>query len=283
MAKREKGEGGKPKKEKKFDESKGAGDFDWAALLPKTFPVELTRLNPYENNPRINEKAIPYVKRSIRRFGFIVPIVVDKQDSLVIAAGHTRLAAALELCKEEGRDPKTVRVMCLSAEHLTPSMIRQFRLADNRVATFSEDDTDKLAKELFALKDDWDAEAFGFDASDWGFGDKVQEYTKKVCTPEYKVTGVEPKVEELYDTEKVGQLIERIDKAEGVSEEIKDFLRAAAWRHCKINFAMVAEFYAHANAQVQELFEDSALVFIDYDRAVSDGYVKLSEKLENEF
>lgn len=270
-------------KAKKFDENKGAMMFDWTAILPKTFPVELTKLNPYANNPRINDDAIPMLKRSIKRFGFIVPIVVNTPDDLVIAAGHTRLAAALELCKDEGRDPESVKVMCLSAEHLSDSLIRQFRLADNRVATFSKDDTDKLAQELFALKDDWDAAAFGFDASDWGFGEETKQYTKKVCTPEYKITGAEPKIEEIYDTDKVAQLIKSIDKAKNVPEEVKEFLRAAAWRHCRINYAMVAEYYAHASAEVQKLFEENCLVFIDYDRAVADGYVKLSEKLENEF
>lgn len=147
--------------------------FDWSALIPKTTPIALTELNPYENNPRINKKAIPYVKRSIKRFGFIVPIVVDNLSSLVIAAGHTRLAAAFELCEEEGRAPSEVKVMCLSAEHLTPSMVRQFRLADNRVASFAEDDLKKLKSELIDLRDDWDAKDFGFDEK-WG-GDDFDE------------------------------------------------------------------------------------------------------------
>ena len=270
------------KKNKAVDEFKGAGDFDWSEILPKTFPVPLTKLNPYENNPRINKDAIPYVKRSIKRFGFIVPIVVDDPKTLTIAAGHTRLAAALQLCEEEGKDPDEVRVMCLSAEHLTPSLVRQFRLADNRVASFSGDDVDKLAKELFDLKDDWDAEAFGFDAGDFGFGEKDEGYTKKIVTPEYKIRGECPAVEDLYDTGKVAQLIEKIN-AEKLPEEIRDFLKAAAWRHCVIDYAKVAEFYAHANAKVQDLMEQSALVIIDYDKAITDGYVKLSEVLENEF
>lgn len=157
----------KRRQEDKFDESKGSGDFDWAELLPKTFPVPLADLNPYENNPRINEKAIPYVKRSIKRFGFIVPIVVDDSKSLTIAAGHTRLAAALKLCEEQGKDPAEVKVLCLSAEHLSPSLVRQFRLADNRVASFSADDAEKLRHELNELIEDWNASDFGFSTDDW--------------------------------------------------------------------------------------------------------------------
>lgn len=142
-------------------------DFDWSALKVKSFTCALTDLNPYENNPRINKKAIPYVKRSIKRFGFIVPIVVDTAQTLVIAAGHTRHAAALQLCEEEGREPSSVRVLCISAEHLTPSQVRQFRLADNRVASFSKDDHEKLRAELVDLVADWNAADFGFVGDDW--------------------------------------------------------------------------------------------------------------------
>lgn len=151
------------------------GKFDWSALIPKIFPCELDKLNPYANNPRINDKAIPYVKRSIKKFGFIVPIVVDDETSLTIAAGHTRYAAAKQLCEEEGRDISEVRVLCLSAEHLTPSQIKQFRLADNRVATFSEDDKEKLGAELRELLADWDATDFGFTTDDWDFGTGEEE------------------------------------------------------------------------------------------------------------
>lgn len=149
--------------------------FDWAALKPKIFSAKLTDLNPYENNPRINQKAIPYVQRSIKRFGFIVPIVVDSAQTLVIAAGHTRHAAALKLCQEEGKDPSSVEVLCLSAEHLTPSQVRQFRLADNRVATFSQDDAEKLRAELKDLVADWDAGDFGFTGDDWDDGTQADD------------------------------------------------------------------------------------------------------------
>jgi len=44
-----------------------------------------------------------------------------------------------------------------------------------------------------------------------------------------------------------------------------------------LNFARIAEFYAHSSAEVQELMEQSALIIIDYDRAVEDGFVKLAE------
>ena len=50
---------------------------------------------PYDNNPRKNDKAVEIVKKSIKEFGFKVPLIIDKNNSIV--AGHTRLKAALEL------------------------------------------------------------------------------------------------------------------------------------------------------------------------------------------
>ena len=74
----------------------------------------LTELQPYENNPRKNYNAIPYVKESINRYGFKVPIVIDKDG--VIVAGHTRYLASLELGLET--------VPCIIADDLTEEEIK---------------------------------------------------------------------------------------------------------------------------------------------------------------
>lgn len=95
-------------------------------------------LTPYENNPRINDEAVEYVKNSIKQFGFKVPIVIDKNN--VIVAGHTRLKASLELNLEE--------VPCIIADDLSEEQIKAFRLADNKVAEKSMWDYSKLDEEL---------------------------------------------------------------------------------------------------------------------------------------
>lgn len=112
---------------------------------------QLAELRPYENNPRDNEAAIPYVKNSIKEFGFKVPILIDSDN--VIIAGHTRYAAATELGMSE--------VPCIVADDLTEEQVNAFRLADNQVAEFSTWDEDKLAMEI---------ESLGIDLSEYGFG-----------------------------------------------------------------------------------------------------------------
>ena len=59
--------------------------------------IELTELIPYENNPRNNEEAVELVANSIKTFGFIVLIVIDRNN--VIIAGHKRYKAATDLVK----------------------------------------------------------------------------------------------------------------------------------------------------------------------------------------
>lgn len=99
---------------------------------------KLSEIKEYENNPRINNEAIEPVTHSIQNFGFLVPIVLDKNH--VIIAGHTRKKAAEKLNMET--------VPCIYAGDLTEEQIKAFRLADNKTAEFSEWDIEKLEKEL---------------------------------------------------------------------------------------------------------------------------------------
>ena len=113
---------------------------------------KLTDLKPYANNPRHNAKAVPAVKESILKFGFKVPIVIDKNN--VIVCGHTRFYASKEIGLET--------VPCIVADDLTDEQINAFRLVDNRVSEFADWNFDKLAEELSDLQD-FDFEPFGFD------------------------------------------------------------------------------------------------------------------------
>ena len=54
----------------------------------------------------------------------------------------------------------------------------------------------------------------------------------------------------------------------------------AAARHYRFNYKKIAEYYVEASEEMQRLMEKSALVLIDYDDAIKNGYVKLSQKLE---
>ena len=106
-------------------------------------------LIPYENNARINDKAIDIVANSIQEFGFKNPVIIDKNK--VIVAGHTRVLA----CKKLGID----KVPCIVADDLTEEQIKAFRIADNSSAQVAEWDMEKLMAELETI--DYDMEQFG--------------------------------------------------------------------------------------------------------------------------
>lgn len=109
-------------------------------------------LNPYANNPRINDGAVDAVAAFIKEFGFKVPIVVDADG--VIVTGHTRLKAAKKL----GLD----KVPVIVADDLTPEQVKAFRLADNKTGELAQWDMAKLGIELEGI-DDIDMTDFGFD------------------------------------------------------------------------------------------------------------------------
>lgn len=229
--------------------------------------IKIADLVPYEHNPRINDKAVGKLANSIKEFGFINPIVIDKDN--VIIAGHTRLKAAKKLQLDE--------VPCIRAAGLTDEQVKAFRLADNKLAELSEWDMELLEQELAGI--------VNIDMADFGFPDLDMEesappmYNSETKIPQYEVQGDDVTLQMLCDHCKHDELVERIEGSD-VPEDIKEFLKMAATRHYVFNYKYIAEYYAQAPKDVQELMEDSALVIIDYEDAIAKGYVELSKTLQ---
>lgn len=114
--------------------------------------MDIGIIKPYPGNPRRNAHAVKPVMASIREFGFKVPIIIDKEHTII--AGHTRLAAAKELGLSE--------VPVIVADDLTPEQVKAFRLADNKTAELSGWDFDLLEIELADITD-IDMAELGFD------------------------------------------------------------------------------------------------------------------------
>ena len=123
--------------------------------------VDIDRLIPYARNARTHSKEqILQLRSSLREFGFVNPIIVDKD--LNIIAGHGRVLAA----KAEGIS----EVPCVFAEHLTDAQKRAYILADNRLALNAGWDEELLALEFGELKD------LGFNLELTGFGlDEIEK------------------------------------------------------------------------------------------------------------
>lgn len=112
---------------------------------------KLSEIKPYKRNPRNNEPAIDAVAKSIKEFGFKVPIVIDKDGEIV--AGHTRYKASQKLGLKE--------VPCIVADDLNEDQIKAFRLADNKTNELATWNEELLALELADIK--LDMTGFGFE------------------------------------------------------------------------------------------------------------------------
>lgn len=113
--------------------------------------LAIDQIKPYSNNPRINTKSIKLLEESIQRYGFLVPITVDKDH--VIVTGHSRYSAARNL------DLKELPVIVLDLPDLK---IREYRIADNKVGEFSELDFNLKGADIANYVQDDDLMAMAF-------------------------------------------------------------------------------------------------------------------------
>ena len=105
------------------------------------------------------------------------------------------------------------------------------------------------------------------------------KYSAKVDIPQYLPSKVKPNLWELYDKTKYNELVRNIALSD-VPDDIKEFLMFGATRHVVFNYAKIADYYAHAESNVQRLMEQSALVIIDVDDAIANGYMRLSKNIK---
>lgn len=119
--------------------------------------VSIAKLVPYQNNARTHSPAqIQKLRSSLREFGFVNPVIIDRDYNVI--AGHGRIAAA----REEG----ITEVPCVFVDHLTEAQKKAYILADNRMAMDAGWDEELLRVELEALDD------MGFDLGMTGFDEK---------------------------------------------------------------------------------------------------------------
>lgn len=278
-----------------------------ADATPAATWVSLADLEPWAQNARQHTDSSTHkLAAGIRRFGFLVPMTAWRKESR-IAAGHGRRIAMLSILAEDpefvprnappGVGPGMVPVMW--EDFATEAQFKAFALADNRQAKNAEDDADAIAQVLHELDmEGIDYDGMGFDdqeiedlldavssASTDGDGDgdggasDDDLYTRKIKAPIY-----EPKMEhpppisDLLDATKTAELRAQIDAAD-IPADVAEFLRRAADRHTSFHFRNIAEFYCHADPEVQDLMERSGLVIIDFDKAVEYGFVRLSKRL----
>lgn len=125
--------------------------------------VTLSKLIPYANNAKIHsEEQVTKIASSIREFGFLSPVLIDKDFNII--AGHGRVMAAEKLDLDA--------VPCVFIDGLTEAQRKAYILADNRLGELAEWDMDLVNMELEALDDmDFDVTLTGFEMPEEDVGD----------------------------------------------------------------------------------------------------------------
>lgn len=114
-----------------------------------------------------------------------------------------------------------------------------------------------------------------------GGGLDNEKYTDKTEIPQYEPTGKEVTLEDCLDRDKANEFLYELETAEGLTEDEVRFLKLAATRFYAFNYKNVAEYYASkASPAMQRMMEKMALVIIDFDSAIANGYVALTKDLE---
>lgn len=240
--------------------------------------VKISQLIKDPSNVRLhNEKNLMAIKGSLAKFGQQKPLVINKKN--IVLAGNGTLEAALSLGWTE------INVVISELEGIDSTA---YAIADNRTSELAQWDSEGLGLTLKALHDEeYDFSAVGFDEDDlesfWPDEDKKDDeegskYSNKIEAPIYTPNGEKPEFKTIFDTEKYKVLIDEIDKS-NLSEDEKEFLKLAATRHIIFNYEKIAEYYCHISQEMQMLMEKSALVIIDYNKAVENSFVSLTKEL----
>ena len=136
-----------------------------AARINGVTELPAKSLKPYKKNAKKHsDDQVKLIARSIKEFGFINPVLIDKDRNVI--AGHGRLMAAEKLGIEN--------VPCIYVEGMTEAQRKAYVLADNKLCELGSWDTNILTSELQELENiDFDIDVTGFDieeinADDYG-------------------------------------------------------------------------------------------------------------------
>jgi len=265
----------------------------------KNLSVDLLELNEGQmyglpKNPRwIRDARFTALKKSIEdepemlglREILVYPLddIEGHEGKYIIIGGNMRYRACTELGYKE--------LPCKIIPIETPvKKLRAYTIKDN--SGFGQWDYDDLSSSW----DDDELRDFGMEL-DYiapGEGDNWDEmedpegkgsgsngetrYSTKIESPIYEITGDKPEISECYQDSKVKELLAKIDSS-GVGAEEKAMLRTCAYRFAPIRFDKMAEYYAHSNSEMQSLMEDVALVVIDFDKAIENGFIEMTDRM----
>lgn len=239
--------------------------------------IKFDRNNYREHNERNKE----LIRKSLKDCGAGRSILIDNDNEIIAGNGIYEQAQALgiktKIIETDGTELVVVKRTDLNRED---EKRQQMAIMDNSTSDSSSFIMAKLAEDVPLIK----LESFGVNIvipEDDGV-EKTSKYTRKISLPIYEITGEKPTIAEMLNTEKADKLIAEIKKHK-FDKELESFLISCATRLYEFNYSNIAEYYAHQNKEVQEVMEKLALVLIDLNAAIENGYVELNQFIENCF
>ena len=237
-----------------------------------------------KRNYRIhNQRNKELIKQSLEKYGAGRSILVDSEGEIIAGNGVYEQAKALNIPIKEVRTDGSELVMVVRTDLKTEDEARkELAVIDNSTSDSSENNMELLKKDFDVPK----LQELGVDIVK-----KIEEpidvpynskYTRKVTIPIYEIKGENPEISQMVNTEKADRLIEKIENS-SLSKEKKEFLKKTATRLYEFRYDFIAEYYAHASKEEQEIMEDLALVIIDFEKAIEKGYVELNKFIESVF
>ena len=233
----------------------------------------LTDIKLNEKNPRvIKDEKFQKLCASLKEFPKMMelrPIIVD--DNNIVLGGNMRLRALQQLGYTEVDDSWVKR-----ASDLTEEQKKEFIIKDN--VGFGEWDWDMLANE-------WDKEQleqWGLDLMPWDNDEAEklsEEYSQKIGQVVYEPKQTNHKPEDLFVPEhKFDEEIETIQ-----DDKIKEMLKARAAYFSNFDYPKIADYYAYqASPEEKAIFEKLALVLLDRDKLIENGFSKIMTSLVEE-
>lgn len=249
----------------------------------------MTEIKFDPNNYRLHsDQNKRIIRKSLEYCGAGRSVLMDKEDVLIAGNGvyeqAQELGLKVRIVESDGTELVVVKRTDLSTEDDKRKLLA---LADNHSSDTSVFDYDLVVSDFSDdILKDWefsldDILIEEFDKENDLAGDDT--YTKKIVSPIYEPKEKEkPGVGTLFNLDKYNSLISEINCSES-SEEVKVFLRFAATRHIVFDYRNIAEYYAHSDKETQELMEDSALVIIDFNKAIEHGYVNLKKEIADQY
>lgn len=251
--------------------------------------MKIKELVPDDKNAnKGTEKGRKALDKSLHKYGAGRSILIDKNNR-IIAGNKTAEQAEVVgiddvvIVETDGTKLVAVKRTDLDLDS-DDGKARELAVYDNRVGELDLDwDIDALSLiSDTVLEDLWGTSDLLEIAGLPNLTDEEDEstyYSRKIEAPIYRPTGKKPLIKELYDDTRTRELIAEINSLD-IPENEKEFLRIAANRHTIFNYKKIAEYYAHSDEKVQKLMENSALVIIDFHRAIELGFVKLSSDID---